>query len=107
MTRRNPALMWRKTNAPISSSRTDDIWFVSADVGWAVNSNGQILKTEDGGDSWTVQHQDNSVYLRCVGFAGDRIGWAGSLRGTRLFHTTDGGANWAAVSNLPPTPAKI
>ena len=106
MTRRNPALMWRKTNAPVASSRTDDIWFVSADVGWAVNSNGQILKTDDGGDTWTVQHQASS-YLRCIGFAGDRIGWAGSVSGTRLFHTTNGGGNWAAVTNLPPTPAKI
>ena len=52
----NPALLWRKTNAPVSSSRTDDIWFASPETGWAVNSNGQILKTGDGGNSWTVQH---------------------------------------------------
>ena len=53
-----PPLVWRKTNAPIATSRTDDIWFVSPDEGWAVNSNGQIIKTEDGGRSWTQQHAD-------------------------------------------------
>jgi hypothetical protein len=37
---------WVKTNAPPASSRTDDIWFLDENVGWAVNSNGQILKTE-------------------------------------------------------------
>jgi photosystem II stability/assembly factor-like uncharacterized protein len=108
MTITNPGLFWRKTNAPLSSSRTDDIWFVSPETGWAVNSNGQILKTGDGGDSWAVQHQDSSVYLRCVGFADANVGWAGSITAARrLFHTTDGGASWALVGNLPPKPSKI
>jgi photosystem II stability/assembly factor-like uncharacterized protein len=108
MTTPNPGLLWRKTNAPVSSSRTDDIWFASPDTGWAVNSNGQILRTDDGGNNWTIQHQDDSVYLRCVGFAGTNIGWAGSISGTsRLFKTADGGANWTVVTNLPPKPNKI
>jgi photosystem II stability/assembly factor-like uncharacterized protein len=108
MTITNPGLFWRKTNAPLASSRTDDIWFVSPQSGWAVNSNGQILKTDDGGDSWSIQHQDDAVYLRCVGFADASIGWVGSVTPERrLFHTTDGGANWAVVGNLPPKPAKI
>jgi hypothetical protein len=46
---------WRKTNAPVASSRTDDIWFLDSQRGWAVNSNGQILFTADGGDSWNQQ----------------------------------------------------
>ena len=32
---------WQRTNAPPASSRTDDIWFLDANRGWAVNSNGQ------------------------------------------------------------------
>jgi hypothetical protein len=101
----NPGLLWRKTNAPLSSSRTDDIWFTTSEVGWAVNSNGQILKTEDGGNNWTVQLQDTSVYLRCIGFAGTQLGWAGTVSGARrLFATRDGGATWTAVGNLPDKP---
>jgi photosystem II stability/assembly factor-like uncharacterized protein len=104
----NPGLLWRKTNAPLASSRTDDIWFATPDMGWAVNSNGQILKTEDGGNSWVKQLQDTSVYLRCVGFAGTQVGWAGTVSGTRrLFATRDGGANWKTVDNLPAKPAKV
>jgi photosystem II stability/assembly factor-like uncharacterized protein len=104
----NPGLLWRKTNAPISSSRTDDIWFATSDVGWAVNSNGQIVKTEDGGNSWTVQLQDTSVYLRCIGFAGTQFGWAGTVSGPRrLFATRDGGATWTTVANLPDKPTKV
>jgi photosystem II stability/assembly factor-like uncharacterized protein len=108
MTVPNPGLLWSKTNAPTSSSRTDDIWFASPDLGWAVNSDGQILNTQDGGNSWSVQHQDSSVYLRCVAFSGTKIGWAGTVSGPRrLFSTRDGGAIWTVVDNLPPKPSKI
>lgn len=102
-----PPLVWRKTNAPIATSRTDDIWFVSPDEGWAVNSNGQIIKTEDGGRSWTQQHADASAYLRCVGFAGNRIGWVGSISATKRMFATRDGVHWSLVENLPPAPRKV
>ncbi len=92
---------WTPTNAPPASSRTDDIWFIAPLIGWAVNSNGQILKTEDGGESWTQQFQDD-VYLRCVGFATPLKGWVGTLtEQKRLYSTIDGGNNWNLVQNLP------
>lgn len=94
-------LQWRPTNAPVASSRTDDIWFVDPETGWAVNSNGHILMTTDGGASWTEQFRAG-VYLRCVGFAGRMRGWVGSTTAARrLFHTRDGGATWEQVTNLP------
>jgi len=96
------AFGWRPTNAPVASSRTDDIWFIDPQVGWAVNSNGQILKTCDGGDSWTEQLHDQEVYLRCLGFASPTRGWAGALTlGKALFETRDGGSAWTPVANLP------
>ena len=99
----NPAntMAWRRTNAPDASSRTDDIWFVDPLRGWAANSNGKIIYTENGGDSWVEQLGDDDVYFRCLGFANETIGWAGTLTaGKRLFHTTDG-VNWNLVDNLP------
>jgi photosystem II stability/assembly factor-like uncharacterized protein len=70
---------WVKTNAPPASSRTDDVWFVDENVGWAVNSNGQILKTEDGFQSFVQQAHLKSNYLRCVAFASADVGWVGTL----------------------------
>lgn len=96
---------WRKTNAPTASSRTDDIWFNDELTGWAVNSNGQILKTEDGGASWVQQALLTRSYLRCVAFANAQIGWVGTLSGEhRMYHTRDGGATWQPVTNLPDGP---
>src|SRR6266567_3432141 len=91
-------LQWVKTNAPTASSRTDDIYFLNENLGWAVNSNGQILKTVDGFESFGVQKLLKGNYLRCVGFANERVGWVGTLdrqlANERLFFTRDGGATW-------------
>lgn len=93
---------WRVTNAPEASSRTDDIWFLDHNRGWAVNSNGQILHTADGFSTWTEQFHDEELYLRCVGFASESRGWVGTLTASnRLLETHDGGANWTAVTDLP------
>jgi photosystem II stability/assembly factor-like uncharacterized protein len=101
---------WRRTGAPAASSRTDDIWFLDDRTGWAVNSDGHILKTDDGGDTWTVQARfKDSTYLRCIGFANARVGWAGTLSGeSRLYRTDNGGRTWEPVTNLPgPVPRRI
>jgi subtilisin family serine protease/photosystem II stability/assembly factor-like uncharacterized protein len=94
--------VWRVTNAPVASSRTDDIWFRDPLRGWAVNSNGQIVHTEDGFMTWEEQFHDADVYLRCIGFASDTRGWVGTLsEDKRLFETSDGGTTWTAVTGLP------
>lgn len=94
---------WRPTNAPEASSRTDDIWFTDATSGWLVNSNGQIMHTDDGGDTWQEQFHDANVYLRCAGFASKKVGWVGTLTAAkRLYQTKNGGKSWTLVSNLPP-----
>ncbi|MBW4631013.1 MAG: hypothetical protein KME30_03635 [Iphinoe sp. HA4291-MV1] len=95
-------LQWSPTNAPLASSRTDDIWFIDPSVGWAVNSNGQIIKTNDGGETWEQQFQDR-VYLRCIGFATPLKGWAGTLTASkRLYATIDGGKNWNLIEDRLP-----
>lgn len=102
-----PALSWRRTNAPVASSRTDDIWFLDAMVGWLVNSNGSIVHTTDGFNTFDVQFQDipsiglDPIYFRCLAFATPTHGWAGTLTaGKTLFETKDGNT-WTQVANLP------
>jgi photosystem II stability/assembly factor-like uncharacterized protein len=91
---------WIATRAELAG-RYDDIWFLNEDVGWAVNGNGRILKTENGGADWDPQFHNPDVYFRCLSMANDRIGWAGcTTQGRQLFRTTDG-RNWSLVRNLP------
>jgi len=100
---------WKATSAPHASSRTDDIWFLDEDHGWAVNSNAQALYTDDGGRTWVVKHVfPSNTYLRCITFVSATKGWIGALSGPhRLYRTSDGGSNWVPVPNLPTTPNAI
>jgi len=46
---------WQNTSAePVKDRRYDDIWFHDDDIGWAVNANGLILKTVNGGATWST-----------------------------------------------------
>jgi photosystem II stability/assembly factor-like uncharacterized protein len=100
---------WKKTNAPtMTNGRTDDIWFSDKNTGWAVNSNGQILSTIDGGHNWTQQLKLKDTYLRCISFSNNTHGWVGTVTSAnRLFKTTDGGKNWIKIDNLPKNPSAI
>ena len=66
-------LIWHRTNAPVAR-RHDDLWFLDPLTGWAVNSDGNIIKTTDGGQTWVPQHSAPGVYLRCIGFANANVG---------------------------------
>src|SRR5215813_6042406 len=87
---RRMAFNWRPTNAPLQT-RYDDVWFISPQVGWGVNSAGQIVHTEDAGATWTIQHTVNAdTWLRCMSFTSPTGGWVGSItRRQRLFETED------------------
>lgn len=91
---------WISTPAPLAG-RYDDIWFVSPDVGWAVNGNGQILKTTNGGVAWLEQF-NTGAYLRSISMASDgKSGWAGSTTRNRVLFRTTNGETWERFTDLP------
>ena len=95
-------LTWRRTPLPSARSRTDDIWFHDDLLGWAVNSDGKVFRTEDGATTWSEQHLFASSYLRCVSFSSPIRGWIGALSGPHpLYGTNDGGNTWIPVDGLP------
>jgi len=98
-------------NAPVAPGgpeRFDDVCFASPDSGWIVDGSGEIHRTTDGGQSWTLQAQLHT-YLRSVGFANRMKGWAGNLLGSPLLYaTSNAGATWTPVTNIPnPQPDGI
>jgi photosystem II stability/assembly factor-like uncharacterized protein len=99
---------WHPTSAPVQT-RYDDIWFINPQVGWGVNSAGQIVHTEDAGATWTIQHTvDADTWLRCMSFTSPTDGWVGSItRRQRLFRTQDGKTWEDMTSRLPALPSAI
>ncbi len=61
-------------------------------TGWTVGTGGKILKSTDGGASWTLQRDASHPFnLIDVSFADVNNGW--TVGGEEL-HTSDGGATW-------------
>ena len=100
--------LWRATNAP-KRERHDDIWFIDPQVGWAVNSAGEIIHSEDGFKTRTVQHTAGEfTWLRCMSFTSPTDGWVGSITNEqRLFKTEDGKTWTDMTASLPVLPEAI
>ena len=88
-------------NAPVVG-RHNDAYFVSPEMGWIVNGDGDIFGTNDGGDSWELQFHQGTAHFRAVGFADASKGWAGNVGEgefgatdtTAIYQTLDGGTTW-------------
>ncbi len=86
--------------ADISTGVTSDlkgIYFLDANIGFIVGSNGTILKTSNGGTSWTSSNQTTNN-LHAVTFVNNLIGWAVGENGT-ILQTTDQGASWTVYTS--------
>jgi photosystem II stability/assembly factor-like uncharacterized protein len=104
---------WTRRRTPFSDPQTPaevveltGLSFVSADEGWVVGNNYDvILHTEDGGGTWDVQRYDvaDGEYLGAVQFTDDLRGVAVGGDDGAVLRTTDGGATWRSVD----TPAEF
>ncbi len=97
------------TNSPVTS-RSDDIHFIDANIGWAVTGGaGGVWKTTNGGVTWVQKFSQTSplAHFRSVGFLSATRGFVGNL-GTNaydanvkdtniLYQTSDGGDTWSPV----------
>lgn len=94
--------------APTSpqGGRHDDLFFVSPQLGWVVNTRGNIYRTADGGREWSLVASDPALRFRAVGFATPEVGWTGNLNrfpqpapDSALWETRDGGVTWINISD--------
>ena len=109
-----PAYTWTElTDAPYVN-RYNDLYFVSPSTGWIVHGDGEIYRTTDGGQSWTMQYRNLNAHFRSVAFLNDQHGFAGNVgpgefgavETTPIFETTNGGQIWLPATGFgsnPPT----
>jgi len=69
------------------------VMFVSLNIGWAVGENGTILRTTNGGTTWTLQTSGTTSILSGVSFTDSDNGIAVGGDGT-ILRTTNGGIDW-------------
>jgi photosystem II stability/assembly factor-like uncharacterized protein len=98
-----PTMLSAQTQASISTFW--EVQFFAPDTGWLFGS-GRLLRTTDGGQSWTRQQPTGETslghgFVYRMQFLNATHGWILS-EGSRLSRTTDGGQSWQATVVAPP-----
>ncbi len=75
----------------------DHITFLDAKIGYALQSDGDLIKTNDGGESWTSL--DGPEGIGGFYFLNSQIGWIFDQK--RLYRTNDGGKQWQPLFIIP------
>ena len=94
----NGGATWNEQYGEPYESPLKSIYFIDQNNGYACGEAGIIMKTTDGGISWSQQVL-SSFHLRNIFFADNLNGWVtayylGLPHYTAVFRTTDGGVNW-------------
>jgi photosystem II stability/assembly factor-like uncharacterized protein len=102
---------WRylKGFPPLSNQfdNFQDVFFLNANTGWTMTGGGMVLKTTNQGAHWNIIHNDTSKHFyKCLKFYDALTGYSGSSSASApLYKTTNGGVNWAVITNIPLSPA--
>ena len=78
---------------------TDDltaVQFVNDNLGFAAGKNNTIIRTTDGGATWTGVTQEVSEITNKIRFASLTTGWAFGKNGSFVLASSDGGKTWKA-----------
>lgn len=78
-----------------------DVWAVDDKTVWAVGSSNTILKTTDGGSTWSlisVPNQKSNVELVSISLIGSNTIWVSGSLGT-VYRSGDGGNNWTHINS--------
>jgi photosystem II stability/assembly factor-like uncharacterized protein len=98
-------LRWEAQPVPTSGGITPILYAVTAaspEVAWAAGSRGRVnealfthvLKTTDGGQTWSVVHSpDECCEVVAISAASTSVVWA--VRGGDILQTADGGSTWS------------
>jgi photosystem II stability/assembly factor-like uncharacterized protein len=95
---------WRQAKVPTRATLTG-VWFHDAKLGWAVGHDEVVVRTEDGGENWQLQHSapENLWPLLDVWFRDADYGIAVGAYGKYL-ESRDGGRTWTERPFEPAAP---
>jgi photosystem II stability/assembly factor-like uncharacterized protein len=93
-----------KPGAAVIVDTFNDMYMYDSNNGWICGTNGLILKTTDGGNSWAVMAIDTKRNLNALHYANSAIGWVVGDNGV-IGRTSSGGQSWTMLTS--PTVAKL
>lgn len=88
---------WFAQTSGAAGTKLNGVFFLGdGRRGWIAGDGGKILRSTDGGDSWTTQSSTTAVPLQAVWFTNDSLGWAVGNGGT--VRRTTNGRTWTFLS---------
>ncbi|RFS18281.1 YCF48-related protein [Emticicia sp. C21] len=85
--------IWQR---PIPQGNTlTDVFLLNQNHGWAVGMYGTVVKTTDGGLTWSVLNNTISIHLNAVHFINESTGII--VGSNKIYRTTNGGVNWVEI----------
>lgn len=87
---------WALVHDVATSNELHDLWFASASIGYAVGDAGRVLKSVDGGATWSAQSSGTGQSLNGIHFANPTTGMA--VGDGVVLTTTNGGSTWTATT---------
>jgi photosystem II stability/assembly factor-like uncharacterized protein len=89
---------WIQQSPPVTINNLQDVEVLSPGVLVAVGADGTIIKSEDGGETWSRKISTTYNHLNAVDFVTPSIGFACGNSGT-ILKTSDGGESWSAQAS--------
>lgn len=97
---------WMPTaiDAGFNVGESIDVDFPNASTGFVATNLGRVLKTANGGNTWTVSNiaASNGAALRALDFPDSQNGYVLNLDSPVLYKTTNGGSSWQSVTLPKP-----
>ncbi|MGE0638484.1 MAG: YCF48-related protein [Bacteroidia bacterium] len=103
----NGGTTWAEINSPIDTVDFNAIYFINANTGFiaggnyvefdTLNSTRTLLKTTDGGNSWSILINEHGGWLNDIEFSDANTGYIVGDAST-LYKTTNGGNLWTSTT---------
>lgn len=87
------------TNKPSPAQVIDSLnslYMYTENRGWSCGENGLVLRTINGGQTWTIQNTNTTQTLNDVHFVTSSIGWVVGTNGL-ILRTSTGGTSWSEL----------
>ncbi|MFH1195794.1 MAG: YCF48-related protein [bacterium] len=91
------AQTWEKLSPYPGANQVIDIYFYNSDLGFVGAANGSILRTSDGGATWTEIYCGHLDGVHSVYFTNETTGYACGYH-KMILKTTDGGLTWSDLA---------
>ena len=83
---------WTELTTNMTTTALFSVQFLNSLIGYIGGGDGNIIKTMDGGATWTLQPNNVGDEIHSVSFSDPDTGWVVSYY--KIAHTTNGGQTW-------------